>query len=128
MERIECLNMRDLDQVESLMNQLSQIQKEANDAIQVVYDEQGIIQKSLILNGGMGWKIETQAMYNKMIVKVEKVKKSMQKMLTDLVDQQQTSFDLINSNSTSHDLKIHLENTLHSRIVTLIEKHKVLND
>lgn len=34
----------------------------------------------------MGWKIETQAMYNKMIVKVEKVKKSMQKMLTDLVD------------------------------------------
>ena len=50
----------------------------------------------------------------------------MQKMQADLNIQYQTSFDIINSKSTSTEQKIYLESTLHSRIVKLIEKHKIL--
>ena len=52
----------------------------------------------------------------------------MQKMQADLNIQYQTSFDLINSKSTSTEQKVYLESTLHSRIVMLIEKHKILQD
>ena len=63
MESIEIINMKDLDQIEAVMSQISLIQKEASDAIQIVYDEQATLQKSLILNGGLGWKIDTEATY-----------------------------------------------------------------
>ena len=63
MESIEIINMKDLDQIEAVMSQISLIQKEASDAIQIVYDEQATLQKSLILNGGLGWKIDTEVTY-----------------------------------------------------------------
>lgn len=54
MEQLD-LNMDDLEQIEQIMLQISIMQKECNDAVTTVYDENIMVQKLIVLNGGLGW-------------------------------------------------------------------------
>lgn len=63
MEQIESLNIKDLDQLESLMVMLSTLQKECNDTVKTIFDDSLMIQRMFVLTGGFGWKIEIQKVY-----------------------------------------------------------------
>jgi hypothetical protein len=75
MEKIDSLNIRDIEQIESLMVELSKIQRECSDTIKSIYDESLMMQKVFVLNGGFGWKVEIQKVYLKQQNKVSKAKK-----------------------------------------------------
>jgi hypothetical protein len=65
MENLESLNIRDIEQIETLMVELSKIQRESSDTIKSIYDESLMMQKVFVLNGGFGWKVEIQKVYLK---------------------------------------------------------------
>ncbi len=131
MEGLEIIDLKDIDQVEVIMNQLSQIQKDNNDTVKSVFDDNLSIQKVVVLNGGYGWKIDIQATYYRNFKKTQKVKKSMNLMSSDLANQQEITYELLNNKNliidqgNSFEVKQYIE-SLQTKIQQLMEKHKIL--
>ena len=81
------------------MTQLTQIQKDSNDSIKTVFEDLLSLQKIVVLNGGIGWKIDIPATYQKLLKKIQKVKKTMNGMSSELAEQQEITYEMLNIQS-----------------------------